>query len=208
MIGFYSWFSDYSQDCVARDYCQDRVFEIEESYDIWIYNLVTKAIAEMVSPVGEVPTYATDNKSGFLSSLLAWVRGPKQVVGSRGFQGFLIWNSTSDTDALKGLPDACKTSLTRLVKCDSFAQTFMNERYRASLNNETLTDSICDKSCAASLQNWFDNVESTCTGFNISGSAATKYGGQVWSGWNETCLKDPASGSYCNGKKLHSIVLT
>lgn len=66
-----------------KDYCQERIFQIEKSYDVWIYNLVTKAISEMVGPVGEVPTYAKDNKNGFLSSLLAWVRGPKEVIGSR-----------------------------------------------------------------------------------------------------------------------------
>ncbi|KAJ5710984.1 hypothetical protein N7488_005140 [Penicillium malachiteum] len=35
-------------------------------------------------------------------------------------------------------------------------------------------------------------------GYNVSDSAATKYGGQVWSGWNETCLKDTTTGEYCN----------
>ncbi|KAL3438555.1 pectin lyase-like protein [Aspergillus tetrazonus] len=196
--GFYSWFSDYSQDCVDKDYCQDRIFQIEESYDVWIYNLVTKAISEMVSPVGEVPTYAKDNKNGFLSSLFAWVRGPKEVIGSREIRGFCIWDSNSDSDALKGLPNACKTSLTQLVKCDPYALMFLDETYRGSLENATLTDSVCDESCAASLKSWFDNVDSTCAGYNVSGSAATKYGGQVWSGWNETCLRDSTSGEYCN----------
>lgn len=77
---------------------------------------------------------------------------------------------------------------------------FLDETYRGSLENATLTDSVCDESCAASLKSWFDNVDSTCAGYNVSGSAATKYGGQVWSGWNETCLRNPTSGEYCNGK--------
>ncbi|KAJ5553987.1 hypothetical protein N7513_003946 [Penicillium frequentans] len=196
--GLYSWFSDYSQDCVDDDYCQDRGFQIEESYDIWIYNLVTKAISEMVSPVGEVPTYANDNKNGLLSSLLAWVRGPRTVIGKREFGGFYIWNADTDFDALQSLPNGCKTSLTQLVKCDAYALMFLDETYRGSLDNDTLTDSICDASCAASLKTWFENVGSTCAGYNVSGSAATKYGGQVWSGWNETCLIDSTSGDYCN----------
>ncbi|KAH2862561.1 hypothetical protein KXV31_006689, partial [Aspergillus fumigatus] len=49
--GLYSWFSDYSQECLKTESCQARGFEIEESYDIWIYNLCTKAIVEMITPV-------------------------------------------------------------------------------------------------------------------------------------------------------------
>ncbi|RHZ63004.1 hypothetical protein CDV55_105196 [Aspergillus turcosus] len=196
--GFYSWFSDYSQDCVDSNLCQDRALQIEESYNVWIYNLVTKAINEMVSPTGETPTYASDNRNGFLSSLLAWVRGPKAVIGSRQFPGYYVWDSVADADSLTGLPSACKTSLTQLVECDPYTQLFLRDVYRGTLDNETLTESVCDEGCGASLKSWFDNVATDCAGYNVSDSAATKYGGQIWSGWNETCLTDPATGKYCN----------
>jgi hypothetical protein len=68
-----------------KDYYQDRIFQIEESYDIWIYNLITKAISEIVSPVGEILTYAKDNKNSLLSLLLACVRGPKMIIRGRVF---------------------------------------------------------------------------------------------------------------------------
>ncbi|KAI3194501.1 CAZyme family GH55 [Penicillium roqueforti] len=196
--GFYSWFSDYSQKCVDEELCQDRGFQIEESYDTWIYNLVTKAISEMVSPTGETPTYAKDNKNGFLSSLLAWIRGSKVVIGGRDLPGFYVWDANTDADLMTGLPDSCKTSLTQLVGCDSYARLFLAESYRGSLGNDTLTESVCDESCGVSLKRWFDNVASDCKGYNVSDSAATKYGGQIWSGWNETCLKDTRTGEYCN----------
>ncbi|KAJ5613709.1 hypothetical protein N7528_007363 [Penicillium herquei] len=196
--GLYSWFSDYSQTCVDEGNCQDRGFQIEESYDVWIYNLVTKAILEMVSPTGETPTYAKDNKNGYLSSLLAWIRGSEKVTGSREFPGFYIWSADTDADFLTGLPASCKTSLTQLITCDSYSQRFLAHSYRGSLDNDTLTDSVCDATCGNSLKSWFDNVSSDCAGYNVSDSAATKYGGQIWSGWNETCLKDTATGEYCN----------
>ncbi|KAF9887936.1 hypothetical protein FE257_009458 [Aspergillus nanangensis] len=196
--GFYSWFSDYSQDCLDTESCQDRSFQIEESYDIWIYNLVTKAIKEMVSPLGEVPTFAKDNKNGFLSSLLAWIRGPKEVIGSRQFPGYYVWDSETDAGYLTGLPDGCKTSLTQLVECDQYTLSFLQDSYRGSLNNNTLTASVCDESCGESLKNWYDSVSRNCRGYNVSGSAATKYGGQIWSGFNETCLKDPETEEFCN----------
>lgn len=154
----------------------------------------------MVSPRGEMPTYATDNKNGFLSSLLAWIGGPKEIIGSRDHAGFHVWDSDTDSEALAGLPSACKTSLTQLVRCDIWASTFLGESYRGSLHNDTLTDSVCDESCGESLKSWFDSVATDCAGYNVSSSAPTKYGGQIWSGWNETCLKDPTTDEYCNGK--------
>lgn len=197
--GFYSWFSDYSQACLDRNHCQDRGFQIEQSHDIWIYNLVTKAIKEMVSPTDEIPTYASDNKNGFLASLLAWVRGPKTIIGRRNFPGYYVWDPVANADYLKGLPGACRASLTRLVKCDRYTEIFLQHSYRGPLHNKTLTDSVCDESCGHSLQNWFDGVATHCQGYNVSLSAPTKLGGQIWSGWNETCLTDPTTGEYCNG---------
>ncbi|KAL2813235.1 hypothetical protein BJX63DRAFT_394482 [Aspergillus granulosus] len=120
------------------------------------------------------------------------------VVGGREFPGYRIWDVVKDADGLKGLPDACKTSLTQAVKCDPYTLLFLAEAYRGSLDNDTLTESVCDPGCGLSLKSWFDNVATTCEGSNVTGSAATKYGGQIWSGYNETCLTDPESGEYCN----------
>ncbi|CAG8101452.1 unnamed protein product, partial [Penicillium nalgiovense] len=198
--GLYSWFSDYSQTCVDNDLCVDLAVGLVINNDIWVYNLVTKATRDMVSPAGEIPTYAAANKNEFLSSLLAWVRKSKDIIGSREFPGFTMWSA--DVEALSSLPSACKTSLSQKVKCDPWAKMFLKDTYRGSLNNDTLIDSICDGTCGASLKSWFGSVQTNCIGYNISGSAPTKYGGQIWSGWNETCLKDPATGDYCNGERL------
>lgn len=159
----------------------------------------------MVSPSGKIPTYAADNKNGFLSSLLAWVRGSKEVIGGRDHPGFKIWDSDLDSEALLGLPFTCKTSLTQVIKCDSYATMFLIESYRGSLHNDTLTDSICDESCGESLKDWFDSVAANCAGYNVSSSAPTKYGGQIWSGWNETCVKDPTTNEYCNGERSFKL---
>lgn len=88
--GLYSWFSDYGQDCVKAGNCQARGFEVEESHDLWIYNLCTKAILEMISPLGSTPTYAKDNMNGFLVSILAWLQGAEQTSGKRVFEGYQV----------------------------------------------------------------------------------------------------------------------
>lgn len=59
----------------------DRAVEIVESSDIWLYNVVIKG-----TPHGVTPTYARDNKNGFMSSILAWVRDKHTtVISERDF---------------------------------------------------------------------------------------------------------------------------
>lgn len=176
--------------------CQDRGFEIENSDNIWIYNLATKAIVEMVSPVGETPTYAANNQNGFLSSVMGWVREPNTTIGRRNFEGYQLYKM----DWLKDLPLGCKTALSQVIKCARYTTTFSERRYRGSFGNSTLTDQICDPGCGTSLKSWFDNVSVACRGYNVTYAIPTKVGGTIWQGYNETCLKDTASGQYCNGK--------
>jgi hypothetical protein len=81
--GLYSWFSKYSQKCLETGDCQDKLFKVEQSYDVWIYNLVTKGTVEMLNPVNELPTLAADNKNGFMSSILTWLKGSNDTTGER-----------------------------------------------------------------------------------------------------------------------------
>jgi len=197
--GLYSWFNQYSIDCRLTENCQDRVFEIEQSSDIWIYNLCTKAIVEMVSPKNSVATFARDNVNGFLSSILAWVKGPNETTGERTFQGFPLYtpDDVSDLD----LPTSCQAALTQIIKCDLWVSRFEEPRYRGSLGNKTLTDSVCDRGCGESLKIWYDSVKITCEGFQITGALPTIIGGRLWAGYNETCLVDKTTGANCNGMK-------
>ncbi|KAJ5142746.1 uncharacterized protein N7515_001533 [Penicillium bovifimosum] len=165
--GIYSWFSDYSQDCVGTNNCQQRAFGIEQSFDIWIYNLCTKAIVEMITPFKGIPTYAKDNINGYLSSILTWLGGTNQTAGEREFEGFGIYSST----ALDGVnfSMSCKTSLMDRIKCDPMLSTMMMATYHGSLYNETLTESLCDPSCGKSLGQWFHSVQQNCAEYNQNG---------------------------------------
>lgn len=71
--GLYSWFSNYVQSCVDSEDCQRRIMSIETSSDIWIYNLITKASIEMISPVGGVAVIGTDNKINYCDIVMAWL---------------------------------------------------------------------------------------------------------------------------------------
>jgi hypothetical protein len=196
--GLYSWFSKYDQACLETESCQERGFEIEQSYDIWLYNLCTKAIIEMVSPKGAAATYARDNVNGFLSSILAWLEGSNTTVGARTFEGFSLYTADSVLDL--DLSTSCQTALTQVVKCDYSVATFQETKYHGSLDNKTLTESVCDPTCGDSLKTWFNSVSLSCSGSNITGAVPTIIGGRVWAAWNETCLEDPTTGLNCNGK--------
>ncbi|KAM0188779.1 hypothetical protein ACHAPI_010388 [Fusarium lateritium] len=194
--GLYSWFSDYSQECLKTNDCQRRGVEVQQSSDLWIYNLCTKAILEMVTPTGGVATLAKNNVNGFLSSVLAWLEGSEDVTGRRDFPGFQV-------HTLQGLrnqvvPDTCKTALSAKILCDNWVYTFLEPAYRGSLGNMTLTDSICSKGCGESLKSWFDNVSSACDGYDVAGDIPTLHGGRMWAGYNETCVKDSTTSKYCN----------
>lgn len=199
--GLYSWFTDYTQGCVDTDSCQQRGFEVVQSYDLWIYNLCTKAILEMVSPLGATPTWASDNVNGFLSSILAWLHGAEQTSGHRTFTGFQVYTVDDLDEMIHKYPDTCQTALTQVIECDDYVQTMLSLTYHGSLPNTTYTDTVCDSGCGASLKSWFDNVSGSCNGLTLDdGIAPTLLGGRMWAGYNETCLKDPQTGQYCNGK--------
>jgi len=93
---------------------------------------------------------------------------------------------------------SCRSELLRSIKCDDYTRTFQTAQYRSSLN-QTLSTSVCDLNCRVSLERWFKGVERTCAGQLVYGAPATKFGGYIWAGWNETCLRDPQTNLLCNG---------
>lgn len=97
--------------------------------------------------------------------------------------------------------DACVSALSADIACNPYIRSFMELSYRGSLENVTLTSEICTGTCSASLRKWFDAVSKDCAGksFGSSNAVLTQYGGNIWAGWNETCVKDPKTKRYCNG---------
>jgi hypothetical protein len=206
--GLYSWFSKYNQDCLRTEDCQSRGLEVQQSGDLWIYNLCTKAIVEMVSPLGAVPTFARDNMNGFLSSVLAWLQGSIAVSGKRNFKGFQIF--IPDDLRTSSLPASCKTALTNSIFCDGRVQRFGEPAYHGSLPDTNTTDSVCDIGCSQSLGSWVTGVRSACQGYNVSNANPILLGARMQAAVNETCLKDQDGRRYCNGEEtsLRVVALT
>lgn len=159
----------------------------------------------MVSPEGETPTLAANNVNGFMSSILAWVREDAGTIGATRFPGFQLYGGGEP----RGVTKSCQAALGGIIYCaDYFERTFNGPTVAHSIGNQTFTDAICDPSCGASLQQWFDNVETNCANQTIDGAAPTMLGGYIWQGYNQTCMKDPESGRYCTGKGFFCLSFT
>lgn len=98
---------------------------------------------------------------------------------------------------------SCIEALSTRLDCHDYVLNFMEPGYRTSLQDKALTDSICTSDCSASLKGWFDSIAESCAGKTVKGAIPTKFGGYMWAGLNETCIRDPKTGDYCNGKCLY-----
>ncbi|KAL4902676.1 hypothetical protein BDW74DRAFT_169519 [Aspergillus multicolor] len=193
--GLYSLFSNYNQDCLDTGNCQQHGVEISQSTDTWLYNLVTKGVVEMVSPVNEEPTLAADNVNGFASSTLAWVRGEDDTIGERKFSGFQLYK----TETLQSLhlTDTCVTALSEKILCSDYLYMLRDPGIGQYIEDSALADITCDAGCGASLKRYYDNVAQNCGNQTVGSSKPTKLGGTVYANYNMTCLKDPSTNRYC-----------
>ena len=72
-VGLYSWFNDYTQYCVDKENCQERIVEIKGSTNIAVYNLFTKASLQVGSGglgYDETISYQFQNNPPFRRSLI------------------------------------------------------------------------------------------------------------------------------------------
>ncbi|KPM44181.1 hypothetical protein AK830_g2384 [Neonectria ditissima] len=125
----------------------------------------------------------------------------KHLVGFGLFLGIRAFRIYEDTDLDNyDVGDACVSALSADIACHPEIHSFLQPSYRGSLENVTLTDEICTGTCSASLRKWFNTVSNDCAGKSdeFNGNPPTRYGGYVWAGWNETCVKDPKTKKYCN----------
>jgi len=69
--GLYSFFDNYSQTCLKTESCQDNMLSLEDSSDVHIYGLSTKAAVNMVTVNGVAAsgTLDKDNRNNFCATL-------------------------------------------------------------------------------------------------------------------------------------------
>jgi hypothetical protein len=113
---------------------------------------------------------------------------------------FTIYDNSTLLDDTLG--EECLAALTATIECTPYVQEFQRLAYRWELDVE-LTDAICTQDCFSSLKSWFDSVAVKCAGKSVSDGVPTRYGGYMWAGYNETCVKDPRPPrAYCNSMSI------
>ncbi|CAI7631551.1 unnamed protein product [Penicillium pancosmium] len=78
----------------------------------------------------------------------------------------------------------------------SLGQRYARERWGLGLRNDTLSDLVCDSGCGQSIASYFEGVERDCTALEERILIPARKGGQLWAGWNETCLRDEKTDRY------------
>lgn len=141
--------------------------------------------------------YVKDTKNGYTSSLLGWFRESTEVIGERNFTGYYLYSSPNSDDLLDTVSSTCKTAMTRLIECADETYSFLQPAWPQAYANDTLADMVCDSSCELSIKTWYDDVTTYCNQFDTKQDVMNYRGGILWAGWNQTCLKDPDSESYC-----------
>lgn len=110
------------------------------------------------------------------------------------------------TNSLKGLglDPICEQVLYQNVSCDNFVLSLGQKIYHHGLNDSALTTAVCDATCGNSLSTFHRRVIGACakTPEIMPGFPALALIDSIYTGYNETCLKDNATQSYCNGTKL------
>ncbi|RKK66488.1 hypothetical protein BFJ69_g15352 [Fusarium oxysporum] len=104
-----------------------------------------------------------------------------------------------EADDLNNVDESCSSALLADINCHPQIRSFVALRYRGSLENVTLTDEICVEPCSVSLRGWFNTVAEKCNvDDSDSDTIPMQLGGNIWAGWNETCIKDHKTKKYCN----------
>ena len=67
--GFYSFFDNWSEDCLATESCQENMVSVECSSDIYLWGLSTKASTNMVTVDGQGAVPQKDNRDNFCSTI-------------------------------------------------------------------------------------------------------------------------------------------
>ncbi|RSL90064.1 hypothetical protein CEP51_000949 [Fusarium floridanum] len=134
---------------------------------------------------------------GFASSILAWLRGSKNVTGERTFTGYRI--HSEDTIGIDDFSEACQNALTALVRCDDATSEWTRASYHGILPIDVDVDSVCDTGCAQAISDWQSAVDTYCGDSKwANGAPAGVMGSFISYGINETCQTDKKTGKNCN----------
>ncbi|KAM0552386.1 hypothetical protein ACHAPJ_007946 [Fusarium lateritium] len=114
---------------------------------------------------------------------------------SMSASAFKIYDAEDFED--KKIEKNCAKALTANIDCNNYIRDFKEPAYQGWIGDVKLADSVCTETCSESLRSWYDTATKEC-GEKASGrDSPARYGGYIWQGWNETCVKDTKTDQYC-----------
>ncbi|KAK1994860.1 hypothetical protein LX36DRAFT_692917 [Colletotrichum falcatum] len=98
------------------------------------------------------------------------------------------------------LDATCLQVLKQTINCEETVADLGQREYHGSLETIELTDAVCTPSCKSALTVARRRIQGACakTPELLPGMTILSQIDSVVAGWEETCLKDEASGKYCN----------
>lgn len=101
---------------------------------------------------------------------------------------------------LSNVSSTCLAVLGQTINCDETVATLGQHEYHGSLSSLALTNAVCAATCQTALTTARRRIAGACaaTPELLPGMTVLSAIDSITTGWNETCIKDTASGQYCN----------
>lgn len=74
--GLYSFFDNYSQDCLETQNCQDNMISFESS-NVHVYGVSTKAASNMITVNSQTVAFDSDNRNNFCATIASFHSSPE-----------------------------------------------------------------------------------------------------------------------------------
>ncbi|CAG7566317.1 unnamed protein product [Fusarium equiseti] len=126
--------------------------------------------------------------------------------------GVLTWENSVERRAVgfslvpdwklegSNLDPTCKKVLQQSINCDSYVDELRHKEYHGSLEDSSLTNTVCSVQCERALLTAQRRISAACskTPEVFPGVPVNSLIDPIVSGWNETCLRGDSTGEYCN----------
>lgn len=132
---------------------------------------------------------------------------PVLSYGSASFaHGFQLAPSNSLEGI--GLSRTCEDVLYQSINCESTVHGLGTKTYHTGLGSNELMAEVCNSRCETALRTARRRIAGACKSSpNIMpGYPVLSMIDEVYTGWNETCLRDKTSSKYCNGVILNDLI--
>ncbi|KAI0150178.1 glycoside hydrolase family 55 protein [Xylariaceae sp. FL1272] len=181
-LGLYSFFSNYSEDCVNTGDCQDKILEVVGSASVVVFNSFTVATVQAANGANDSIVYRNHTQSGFTTEVSLWLPLQGQDSLSPVYVGPEIWSNSTVAclpPCVLVIPNSTLSSLTTIIPGNyttSFeygaiepVTTYSNSQVMSSFVKSTTTVAISIPAITTSVIPFYNyNVTDTPSGGTLT----------------------------------------